>query len=66
MQEAYQVKEIELTPNPRAVKFILNQIVLDSGYDGYIGIEYEGNELEEMDGILATKKLLERVGISLS
>ncbi len=42
------------------------KIVLDSGYDGYIGIEYEGNELEEMDGILATKKLLERVGISLS
>ena len=42
------------------------KIVLDSGYDGYIGIEYEGTELEEMDGILATKKLLERVGISLS
>ena len=42
------------------------KIVLDSGYDGYIGIEYEGNELEEMGGILATKKLLERVGISLS
>ena len=42
------------------------KIVLDSGYDGYIGIEYEGNELEEMDGILATKKLLKRVGISLS
>ena len=42
------------------------KIVLDSGYDGYIGIEYEGNELEEMDGILVTKKLLERVGISLS
>ena len=42
------------------------KIVLDSGYDGYIGIEYEGNELEEMVGILATKKLLERVGISLS
>ena len=29
--ETYQVKEIELTPNPRAVKFILNQSVLDSG-----------------------------------
>ena len=42
------------------------KIVLDSGYDGYIGIEYEGNELGEMEGILATKKLLERVGISLA
>ena len=42
------------------------KIVLDSGYDGYIGIEYEGNELGEMEGILATKELLERVGISLA
>ncbi len=42
------------------------KIVLDSGYDGYIGIEYEGNELGEMEGILATKELLERVGMSLA
>jgi len=42
------------------------EIVLDSGYNGYIGIEYEGNELGEMEGILATKELLERVGISLA
>ena len=42
------------------------KIVLDSGYNGYIGIEYEGNELGEMEGILATKELLERVGISLT
>ncbi|MBT5471439.1 MAG: hypothetical protein HOK41_12625 [Nitrospina sp.] len=33
MQETtnFKVKEIELTPNPRAVKFILDQTVLDSG-----------------------------------
>ena len=31
MQGAYKVTETELTPNPRAVKFILNQSVLDSG-----------------------------------
>ncbi len=31
MPENYTVKEVELTPNPRAVKFILDQIVLDSG-----------------------------------
>ena len=42
------------------------KIVLESGYDGHIGIEYEGNKLDEMDGILATKQLLERVGKSLS
>ena len=44
----------------------LIKIVLDSGYDGYIGIEYEGNELGEMEGILATKELLERVRMSLA
>ena len=37
-------------------------IVLSAGYDGYIGIEYEGSELDEIDGILMTKNLLERVG----
>ena len=31
MPENFTVTEIELTPNPRAVKFILDQIVLDSG-----------------------------------
>ena len=31
MSENYTVTEVELTPNPRAVKFILDQIVLDSG-----------------------------------
>ena len=31
MSENYSVKEIELTPNPRAVKFILDKPVLDSG-----------------------------------
>lgn len=36
-------------------------IVLDAGYRGHVGIEYEGNELSEHDGILATLRLLERV-----
>ena len=40
--------------------FRMMKIVLDAGYRGYIGIEYEGSELNEMDGILATKHLLER------
>ena len=35
------------------------KIVLDAGYRGYVGIEYEGPN--EMDGISATKKLLEKV-----
>ena len=36
------------------------RIVLDAGYRGYIGIEYEGSELSEPDGIRATLALLER------
>ncbi len=39
----------------------LLRIVLASGYRGYVGIEYEGTELSEPEGILATKALLERV-----
>jgi L-ribulose-5-phosphate 3-epimerase len=37
------------------------KIVLDAGYHGFVGIEYEGSRLSEPEGILATKKLLERV-----
>jgi sugar phosphate isomerase/epimerase len=37
------------------------KIVLEAGYKGYIGIEYEGSRLSEPEGILATKKLLEKV-----
>jgi sugar phosphate isomerase/epimerase len=39
-------------------------IVKQAGYTGYIGIEYEGGTLSEEDGIRATKKLLERIGIA--
>lgn len=35
------------------------KIVTDSGYKGYVGIEYEGGRLSEGDGIIATKKLLD-------
>jgi L-ribulose-5-phosphate 3-epimerase len=35
-------------------------IVLDSGYDGWVGIEYEGENLTEREGIVACKKLLQR------
>jgi sugar phosphate isomerase/epimerase len=36
-------------------------IVLAAGYHGYVGIEYEGSGLSEMEGIRLTKALLERV-----
>ena len=42
------------------------KIVLDAGYHGHLGIEYEGRKLSEPEGILATKRLLERVREELS
>ncbi len=41
-------------------------IVKAAGYTGYIGIEYEGSELNEEDGIRATKALLEKVGRTIA
>jgi sugar phosphate isomerase/epimerase len=37
------------------------KIVVDAGYDGYVGIEYEGNNHSEVEGVRLTKELLERV-----
>ena len=34
------------------------KLVKNAGYSGYIGVEYEGSELSETAGILATKELL--------
>ena len=43
----------------------LLKIVKDTGFDGYIGIEYEGESLSEHEGILATKKLIENTWSAL-
>ena len=37
------------------------RIVLDAGYRGYVGIEYEGETLSEAQGVEKTKALLARV-----
>jgi len=37
------------------------QIVTDAGYHGYVGIEYEGSKLSEVEGIRRTLELLKRV-----
>lgn len=34
------------------------KIVKDHGYTGFIGVEYEGSELSEEEGIMATKNLM--------
>ena len=44
----------------------LMKIVKDSDYKGYIDVEYEGSRLSEEEGIIATKKLLEKVFDSLT
>lgn len=44
----------------------LLKIVLDAGYHEYVGIEYEGKNLSENDGIQATKVLLEKIRDEIS
>jgi len=41
--------------------FKMMKIVLDAGYHGYVGIEWEGDSPDEHEGIMLTKRLLERV-----
>ncbi len=42
------------------------RIVLDSGYRGWVGIEYEGSKLSESEGILHTKWLLEKIQVEFA
>ncbi|WP_445386210.1 sugar phosphate isomerase/epimerase family protein [Robiginitalea sp. IMCC44478] len=42
------------------------QLVKDAGYSGFVGVEYEGNELGEEAGILATRDLLLEVAQKIS
>jgi len=37
------------------------KLVVAAGYRGWVGVEYEGKALPEAEGVLATKRLLERV-----
>lgn len=46
---------------PRLMKMIKN-----SGFNGFIGVEYEGDRLGEEEGIIATKELLLRVAKGLA
>jgi sugar phosphate isomerase/epimerase len=40
---------------------MLEIVVIKHGYHGFLGVEYEGDKLSEGDGIVASKKLCERV-----
>jgi len=41
------------------------RIVVGAGYHGHLGIEYEGDQLPEIEGIEATQRLLQRVRVEL-
>ena len=47
------------------IYYKIMKIVKDSGFNGYIGIEYEGDKLSEEEGIRKTKALLEKVRMDL-
>jgi len=42
------------------------RIVVDSGYRGWVGIEFEGGKIPEVEGVQATNKLLKRVRAKLA
>ncbi|WP_299438643.1 sugar phosphate isomerase/epimerase family protein [uncultured Aquimarina sp.] len=42
------------------------EIVKNSGYQGYIGVEYEGERLGEIEGIIATRDLLNNLSKQLN
>jgi sugar phosphate isomerase/epimerase len=57
-------KSYDFGPDGRETKLDyarILKIVTDAGYHDHIGIEYEGSRLSEPEGILATKRLLERL-----
>lgn len=53
--------------NERNIDYVkMLQIVKDAGYTGYIGVEYEGAELDEEAGVIATRDLLLKAANKLS
>jgi L-ribulose-5-phosphate 3-epimerase len=61
--KAISAKTSEFTQEGEEVRtdyLRMMRIVARSGYRGYVGIEYSGPQLSEMEGIAATKRLLER------
>ncbi|MDW7690325.1 sugar phosphate isomerase/epimerase family protein [Flammeovirgaceae bacterium SG7u.111] len=62
--KAVSAKAYDFNPDGNEVDIDYHKmmkIVLDAGYRGYVGIEFEGSNLPEEEGILQTKQLLERV-----
>lgn len=61
--KAVSAKCYDFTPDGRHPAFDLDrmiQIVLDAGWNGFIGIEYEGEANSEPEGIMYCKRILEK------
>jgi len=62
-------KTIDFDDNGNCVEtdyFKMLKIIKDSGFHGYLGIEYEGEKASEEEGVRKTKALLERVAATMS
>ena len=62
--KAVSAKSHEFDLNGNEVRTDYNkmmEIVLKAGYNGYVGIEYEGDKHSEYDGIHLTLKLLKKI-----
>lgn len=44
----------------------LMKMIKDSGFNGFVGVEYEGDRLGEEDGIIAINELLLKVAKELN
>jgi sugar phosphate isomerase/epimerase len=61
-------KTIDFDENGNCVEtdyYKMLKIIKDSGFHGYLGIEYEGEKISEEEGVRKTKALLEKVAASL-
>src|SRR5215211_1290552 len=61
-------KTIDFDENGNCIETDYNKmlkIIKDSGFHGYLGIEYEGEKISEEEGIRKTKALLEKVAATL-
>ena len=66
--KAVSAKTYDFDENGNCVEtdyYKIMKIVKDSGFNGYIGIEYEGEKISEEEGIRKTKALLEKVRMEL-
>lgn len=69
LAKAVSAKSYDFDANGNETKIDFSKmmkIVLDAGYRGWVGIEYEGSKLSPDDGIKATKKLLEKIRDSVA